>query len=320
VRGPAADRVGQESRSADGRAVVRVIAMDLTISCDSARPCGRRQGRCPRLRAPADPADPRRPGRQRPEGRTGTRGCGGPGLRRDRPRRAPVHLAPQSQREPAGRHALSPRHELAGHRGSGDRPPAPLGIGAAISPGAGEGRTPGGRLRPTREEPSDAEIHDDLRRRHGADGAGGSSDRRGTPVVGAGWPPPSSRPLIGLVGVLIVRAVFSVALYAPDEASVLGVTSTVLLRHRSGGRPGRRPGWRTSCSSGRRDRCPTLVDHRPRDSRGDRVAVPRRGFQRCGGGPENGNDVVPVVDGEPAGGVRRTGPRLSPRVRQPPRP
>jgi hypothetical protein len=35
--------------------------------------------------------------------------------------------------------------------------------------------------------------------------------------------------LIGLVGVLIVRAVFSVALYAPEEASVLGDTSTVVL-------------------------------------------------------------------------------------------
>lgn len=35
--------------------------------------------------------------------------------------------------------------------------------------------------------------------------------------------------LIGLVGVLIARAVFSVALYAPDEASVLGDTSTVQL-------------------------------------------------------------------------------------------
>jgi hypothetical protein len=35
--------------------------------------------------------------------------------------------------------------------------------------------------------------------------------------------------LIGLVGVLIVRAVFSVALYAPSEASVLGDTSTVQL-------------------------------------------------------------------------------------------
>jgi hypothetical protein len=35
--------------------------------------------------------------------------------------------------------------------------------------------------------------------------------------------------LIGLVGVLIVRTVFSVALYAPSEDGVLGDTSTVQL-------------------------------------------------------------------------------------------